>query len=248
MHLPFHPAPGFGDLLPGSFVVPQNPIRDAGTALVPSVQAKTGNQVTRVPHLADLLPASFDVPQNPLRDALLSASVVKTQSTKGMGCVGCMAGIDGMGSMGDLSASVSNVSTWLTTPLFSIGSFGVAPWMLGAAGIGAYMLFSPGGSSYRSESRALRSQHRGYRRLGRAIGKASNPRRKAKRKNPRRRRNVAGFRDASGVFHPIRRATYGSTNIPYSRKAAGEKPLRATRKVADYVRSAKSRARKFAKK
>lgn len=219
MHLPYHPAPGFGELLPGSFVVPQNPIRDAGTALVPSVQAKALGRVVRVPHIAELMPASFDIPQNPLRDALLSASVVNTQSTKGMGCVGCGAGLDGLGSMGDLSASFNSVTTWLTAPLFTVAGIGVAPWMLGLAGVGAYMLFAPGGSAYRSASSQLRSQHRGYRRLGRAIGAASNPRRRAARRrksNSRRRRNIAeGFYNATG-FHPIR-ASYD-----YSPRRAGE--------------------------
>jgi hypothetical protein len=212
MHLPYHPAPGFGELLPGSFVVPQNPIRDAGTALVPSVQAKALGRIVRVPHIAELLPGQFDVPQNPLRDALLSSSVVKTQSTKGMGCIGCGAGMDGLGSMGDLSSTMSSFTGWLTTPLFTVAGIGVPPWMLGVAGVGAYMLLAPGGKEYRQQSRALRSQHRGYRRLGRAIGRASNPRRRA-----RRRKNVAeGFYNATG-FHPIR-ASYD-----YSPGRAGEK-------------------------
>jgi hypothetical protein len=187
------------------------------------VQAKALGRVVRVPHIAELMPASFDVPQNPLRDALLSASVVKTQSTKGMGCMGCGAGLDGLGSMGDLSSSFGSFSTWLTTPLFTVAGIGVAPWMLGLAGVGAYMLFAPGGSAYRSASRELRSQHRGYRRLGRAIGAASNPRRRAARRrksNPsgrRRRRNIAeGFYNATG-FHPIR-ASYD-----YSPRRAGER-------------------------
>ena len=228
MHLPFHPAPGLGDLLPGSFVVPQNPILDAGTALVPSVQAAAGGRVVRVPHIGELLPARFDVPQNPLRDALLSASVVKTQSTKGMGCVGCMAGLDGLGGMGDLSSSITSITSWFSKPLFTIAGFNVMPWHVALAGVGAYMLFAPGGSEYRAASRALRAQHRGYRRAGRAIGEAANPKRRRRsrraRNARRRRRNVAGFHDQAGIFHPIRAAA------DYSAKRAGEKRKRVARR------------------
>ena len=49
----FHPAPGLGDLLPGFFVVPQNPIMDA---------------TTYVPRIGEILPGSFPVPQNPIKD------------------------------------------------------------------------------------------------------------------------------------------------------------------------------------
>ena len=53
--LNYHPAPGLGDLLPGFFVVPQNPITDTqGT--------------TYVPRIGDILPGSFPVPQNPIKD------------------------------------------------------------------------------------------------------------------------------------------------------------------------------------
>ena len=53
--LRYHPAPGLGDLLPGFFVVPQNPIKDA-------------QGVTYVPRIGDILPGSFVVPQNPIKD------------------------------------------------------------------------------------------------------------------------------------------------------------------------------------
>lgn len=69
-HLNFHPAIGFGDLMPGWHVVPQNPIRDAGTPLVPSLQATQPNRVMRRGRLAELMPGGFVVPQNPLRTAL----------------------------------------------------------------------------------------------------------------------------------------------------------------------------------
>ncbi len=69
-HLNFHPAIGFGDLMAGWHVVPQNPIRDAGTPLVPSLQATQPNRVIRRGRLNELMPGGFSVPQNPLRTAL----------------------------------------------------------------------------------------------------------------------------------------------------------------------------------
>lgn len=68
--LRFHPAPGFGDLMPGWFVVPQNPITTPGTALVPSLQGTRPNQVLRRTTMAELMPGSFTVPQNPLWRAI----------------------------------------------------------------------------------------------------------------------------------------------------------------------------------
>lgn len=58
-----HPAPGFGDLLPGFFVVPQNPLWDnKSRALAP--QGFAGAKY--IPRMGDLLPGRFAVPQNPL--------------------------------------------------------------------------------------------------------------------------------------------------------------------------------------
>jgi hypothetical protein len=71
-HIPYHPAIGFGDLLPGSYAVPQNPIRDAGTPLVPSTVALTGGRAYKVPTLGELLPGKFTVPQNPIVNTLVN--------------------------------------------------------------------------------------------------------------------------------------------------------------------------------
>lgn len=246
MHLPYHPAPGFGDLLPGHFVVPQNPIRDAGTALVPSVQAAAHNKVTRVAKMGDLLPGAFTVPQNPLLAAIMGAEPSKPDAhaakkavakLHGLGCgCGCAGacggdhgynyyygmsgmaspilnvpapklrvlprydtkrfssyadmgypssglvgqgdtgyeyegGLSGLGQALDTS-SVSNFMTslpgWLQAPSFISSS--VPNWALyGGLAAAAFLLLSPGGSDYRQQSRSLRSQYRGYRRLGRAI-------------------------------------------------------------------------------
>jgi hypothetical protein len=130
-HIPYHPAPGFGDLLPGDFVVPQNPIRDAGTVLVPSVQAMTGGRTVRVPHLAELLPATMVVPQNPIRDAMASgarAGAGMPGMSSCAGCAGCGAGC-GMGELGDLG----DLSLTLQQPYL-----GVPLWVLLAGGAGVW--------------------------------------------------------------------------------------------------------------
>lgn len=161
-HIPFHPAIGFGDLLPGEFVVPQNPIRDAGTPLVPSTVAVMGGKPYRTPHLADLLPGKFVVPQNPLITTVTNGySGIPQHSHAGCGCGGACGGGKGMGDLSD-------VGTWLTSNTVVSA---VPNWVIVAgAGVAAWMLFMPSGSDYRRKSAALRSQYRGYRRASRAAG------------------------------------------------------------------------------
>lgn len=60
----YHPAPGIlGELMPGSFVVPQNPIWDnKSRALDP--MGFVG--VRYIPSIGEILPSRFTVPRNPL--------------------------------------------------------------------------------------------------------------------------------------------------------------------------------------
>jgi hypothetical protein len=130
-HIPFHPAIGFGDLMAGWMVVPQNPIRDAGTPLVPSLQGLAAGRPVRIPHVGELMPGQFAVPQNPLRDAL---------GMGGLGCGSCGIGYPGYG-MGD-------VSTWLNDSTLS-DSVSFPNWMiLGAAGL-AFLWLAPFGGKKR---------------------------------------------------------------------------------------------------
>ncbi len=62
--LQYHPAPGIGEILPGFYVVPQNPLR----ALSAEPVRQLG--ITRTPHIGELVAANYVVPQNPLRKAL----------------------------------------------------------------------------------------------------------------------------------------------------------------------------------
>ena len=167
MVIPVHPAGGLGDLLPGWHVVPQNPIRDASTPVVASVTARAGGAVVKVPTMGELLAASFVVPQNPLRQALASPPGSGVPGTKGLGCGTCHGMGDATGLMGSLASGGTSIVSWLQQPSFIRAS--IPNWGLVAGAVVAYMLIAPGGSQYRSESRALRSRHRGYRRLAAAV-------------------------------------------------------------------------------
>lgn len=128
-------APGLGslqDLLPGTYAIPQNPIRDAGTPLVPSPLAVMP-QGYRVPHLAELMPGKFAEPENPIIRAL-AYGYTGTPSPKkaGMGC-GCGGSCGCGGGMGDLSS-------WLTTSN-GIGPVSLPNWVWVAAAFGAVYIF-----------------------------------------------------------------------------------------------------------
>ena len=147
-HIPRHHAPGFGDLLPGFHVVPQNPIRDAGTALVPSLQAASPGKVLYRPHIGDLLPGSFSVPQNPIIRTLASGGPCST----GMAGMGCGGGC-GMAGLGDTVTGDSGIGSFLSQS--SIIS-GIPDGVLYAGGILAlYLLIAPGGKEYRQKRRSL---------------------------------------------------------------------------------------------
>lgn len=207
-HIPFHPAPGFGDLLPGSFVVPQNPVRSDGTPMVPSIQATAPGQVIKLPSLADLVAASFVVPQNP---------IMPQRGMSGLGC-GCGGGCsaqfgadgganyyalnglmdswNGLAGLGDTVTPIVGtdaVSTWLAAQ-GSIGltladnttllGFTLPNWGWGAAALGVLYIGSD----------LFGKGHAASKRYARAYAQ-----------NPRivRVRNMDGFVNATG-FHPIR--------------------------------------------
>ena len=163
-HLPFHPAVGFGDLAPGWFVLPQNPVRSDGTPLVPSIQATAPGKAIQLPSLADLVAGSFVVPQNPLLPKV-------GMSGLGCGCgggFGCDGGanyyaLNGLAGLGDTTAptpivGTDAISAWLADQ----GSFGLTladnttllgmtlpNWGWGAAALAAVWVASEfmGGSS-----------------------------------------------------------------------------------------------------
>jgi len=164
MVIPVHPAPGLGDLLPGWHVVPQNPIRDAGTAIKATVTAKAGGAVVKVPGMGELLPGMFVVPQNPLRQVLSSPPGSGVPGTKGLGCGTCHGLGDtttpGGGLMGSLASAETSLKTMLTNQNTFLGVT-LPNWAWAAIAVGGYMLIAPGGQEYH----AVRSRSRGYHRL-----------------------------------------------------------------------------------
>lgn len=159
-HIPFHPAPGFGELLPGNFVVPQNPI--------------TGDRevVARVPTIGELLAAHFVVPQNPLLRELTKGNCGCGCNGSGNGNGGCdkANGMSGTGLMGTLTG-MGFASTG-DTPGGNGGSLNFDPQAIisGNAGLLTYAVLGGGalllmsllssrGSKYREAAESLRKRY-----------------------------------------------------------------------------------------
>ena len=154
-----HPAPGLGDLMPGWFAVPQDPI----------TMARQG--VTMTPGIGDILPGSYVVPQNPILDYVKgqvkmigqkggnAKAQINGQGVNGLGCgggCGCDdcgggGGLSGLGQTGtDFTNSLANIGTdissgdWASLPgdvgtlLASQTVLGIPLW---GALIGGYFLW-----------------------------------------------------------------------------------------------------------
>lgn len=155
-HIGYHPAPGLGELIPGSYVVPQNPIVAA----------------SYIPHMGELLPATFVVPQNPLIAALATpAGTGMPNNTRGMAYGSGMSGLGGCGCRGGMcGCGMSGLGLFedpMTLALLA-GGLILAMWMV-----------TPGGATYHRERerlretyqrgvRRLKSESRGYRRVARS--------------------------------------------------------------------------------
>lgn len=153
----YHPAPGLGDLLPGFFVVPQNPIADA-------------QGVTYVPRIGEILPGSYAVPQNPIKDYmsgrlnLIGREPGVPGKVNGVSGCGCGGSCGGCGGLGDISTDFSKFTTDITSGNFTQALqdsiVGIPVWAIGA---GLALLFFAGGETHsyygrtRRASRAARS-------------------------------------------------------------------------------------------
>jgi hypothetical protein len=97
--IPCHPAPGFGDLVPGmvairglgelvsaAYPIPQNPLNPRQLNY-----PAYGEEIKYMPHISEILPSRFSTPSNPL------ISQLRAGMSGGMG--GCCCG-DGDGSKG----------------------------------------------------------------------------------------------------------------------------------------------------
>jgi hypothetical protein len=131
--LTFHPAPGLGDLIPGSFVVPQNPVT-AG--------------IQRVATIGEILPGFYPVPQNPLAGA----------NTKNFGRMpgDCGCGCAGAGTCRS-SAGMGALSDYIPEIPESVAGIPVT-YLLGGALL-AYFILSRG-SEYRDEHAELRAKYK----------------------------------------------------------------------------------------
>ena len=160
-NIAFHPAPGLGELMPGWFVVPQNPITDTGG-------------VTYTPGIGDILPGCFAVPQNPIKDAVTGSVVplatspgagggmvngqpVTPASLSGRGGCGCGGGCGGgcAGGMGDITSewailtgdlSAGNLMNVAQDTLFSVPVWAIA-------GVVALVVFAGGSESHYNRAR-----------------------------------------------------------------------------------------------
>jgi hypothetical protein len=138
MWLNHHPSPGFGELLPGFFVVPQNPIWDnKSQGNAPNAFAG----VKYIPSIGDILPGRFSVPQNPL------IAQIRAGMSKLSGLGGCCCGADkGSGSgganTGDAGTGFINGSPVLTEGMGDL--LGGINWLTVAVAVGGTYLLMKG--------------------------------------------------------------------------------------------------------
>lgn len=130
-----HPAPGLGDLLPGWFVVPQNPITQP-------------HEMKRVESIGEFLPARLMLPYNPLVNAL--ATVGRASGDRGGGRVSLM----GLGEF-NLSSITGNIGD-------AFGSMDTKKWLMigGGALVLILLLSRPGRSQYREAVSRAKAQYR----------------------------------------------------------------------------------------
>lgn len=126
MRLGHHPAPGLGDLLPGFYVVPQNPVQP----------------VKYIRGISEILPGSFPVPQNPVKDYTRGRTKLIGQGVSGCGCGGSCGGCGAKGQLngvgvGDFSTDwnsfTGNISAGNYTGALQSTIFGVPVWAIGGA-------------------------------------------------------------------------------------------------------------------
>lgn len=130
-----HPAPGFGDLLPGWFVVPQNPITQP-------------HQMKRVQSVGEFLPARLLTPYNPLLNSLRT--------------VGRPAGDVGGGRVGLMGMGEFNLSTFTGNIGDAVKGISTTQWLMigGAVVVLVVLLSRPGRSQYREAVGRAKEQYR----------------------------------------------------------------------------------------
>lgn len=125
-HFPFHPAMGMAAMMPGTWTVPENPIR-AGV-------------VRYQPTLGEMMPGFFVVPQNPLLERSLCGLSGCRGTGRCSGPCGCRGCDVGLGDV--LERPPFTLRTWWSG--VKAGEF--SSIAIGAAVlIGAIFLLRPGG-------------------------------------------------------------------------------------------------------
>lgn len=151
-HVPFHPAPGMGDLLPGYFVVPNNPITSAAGG-----PGATG--VGRVAHIGELMPASFVVPENPLMNALATVGrgPASQKSLGGCGCTGLGCGCGDRMSLSGLGEfNLDSITQNLNPTQWS----GTTIAMVAGGALLLLLMMRPGKSAYQSAVYQAKSDYK----------------------------------------------------------------------------------------
>lgn len=151
----FHPAPGLGDLLPGFFVVPQNPVTSQGVG------------VTYVQGIGDILPGSFPVPMNPIVNYTTGNVRPIGTGVSGCGCGGSCGGCGGSGKLNGqpTNGGMSGISEdWAKIQADIMGGnignvitdtvFGVPVWAIGA---GLALFLFAGGEKHSYAGRGRRA-------------------------------------------------------------------------------------------
>ncbi len=158
-NISFHPAPGLGDLMPGWYPVPQNPMTDG---------------VAYIPRIGEIMAGSYPVPQNPIRDytkgqvtllgqqngcgpGMINGQVANPDATgEGLGGCGCGGGCGGKGNgMGDISSDFTKIQTDIAAgnymDVLTDSVMGFPLW--GFIALGAVFVMSGGSNSHVNRAR-----------------------------------------------------------------------------------------------
>ena len=143
-----HPAPGLGQMLPGWFAVPQNPMGGASPRYQPS--------------MGEIVGASFVVPQNPLVRAM--AQGVMPDQGKGLMGTGfpkddCVCGCGGGGGCGGGMGSLTDDLSGYFEQAKTYATDGGTGTLVTVAVVGLILWSTLGGSAYKDRAAALRAEY-----------------------------------------------------------------------------------------
>lgn len=147
-HSRFHPAPGLGQMLPGWFAVPQNPI--------------SGASVRYQPSMGEIVAADFTVPQNPI----IRASVMgvmpeqgKALEVSGLGKTDCGCGCNGNGDCGNGMGSLTEDLKGYADQAAAFATDGGTGTIVTVLLAGLILYSFTGGSAYRDKASALKAEY-----------------------------------------------------------------------------------------